>query len=49
MGLALAMTMLEHGLFTAIVVHLLYDLEYYLAGYLVNKYCKKRRPTLDDM
>jgi len=48
-GFVLANCMVNHGIFTAIAVHLLYDLQYYLAGFLVNKYSKKKRPTLDDM
>lgn len=48
-GLALANVMINHGLFTALAVHLLYDAQFFVAGYLINKYFAKRRASLDDL
>jgi hypothetical protein len=48
-GLALANVMIHQGLFTALAVHLLYDAQFFVAGYLINKYCAKRRASLDDL
>jgi hypothetical protein len=48
-GLALANVMIHHGLFTALAVHLLYDAQFFVAGYLINKYFAKRRASLDDL
>jgi hypothetical protein len=41
--------MINHGLFTALAVHLLYDAQFFVAGYLINKYFAKRRASLDDL
>lgn len=48
-GLALTNIMLNHGLFTALVVHLIYEAQFFAMGYLITKFFKKRRPSLDDL
>jgi len=48
-GLALANVMINYGLFTALAVHLLYDAQFFVVGYIVNKYFAKRRAGHSDL
>jgi hypothetical protein len=48
-GLALANVMINYGLFTALAVHLLYDAQFFVVGYIINKYFAKRRAGHNDL